>query len=184
MSQFFTLVGQSMLLLLLLLLLQSCFSRVWLFAIPWTAACQASLSMTNSQSLCKLMSIESVMPFVIPFSSCLQSFPALGSFPVSQLFTSGGQSTGASASASVLPMSTHNWFPLGLTDLISLQAKALSRVFSELKSINLSLSIFLLLLFSPCDMSDSLLPHGLKHVRLLYPPQYPRVCLNSCPLSQ
>ena len=59
---------------------------------------------TYSQSLCKLMSIESVMPFVIPFPSCLQSFPALGSFPVSQLFTSGSQSIGASVSASILPM--------------------------------------------------------------------------------
>ena len=68
---------------------------------------------------------------VILFSSCLQSFPASGSFPVSQLFTSGGQSTGASASASVLPMSGQDWFPLGLTDLISLQSKGLSRVFSN-----------------------------------------------------
>ena len=66
---------------------------------------------------------------VIPFSSCLQSFPASGSFPMSQLFTSGGQSIGASASASVLPMNIHDWFPLGLTDLISLQSKGFSRVF-------------------------------------------------------
>ena len=66
---------------------------------------------------------------VIPFSSCLQSLPALGSFPMSQLFASGGQSIGASASASVLPMKNEDWFPLGLTGLISLQSKALSRVF-------------------------------------------------------
>ena len=64
------------------------------------------------------------------FSFGLQSFPALGSFPVSQLFTSGGQSIGASASATVLPMSIQGWFPLGLTGLISLQSKGLSRVFS------------------------------------------------------
>ena len=68
---------------------------------------------------------------VIPFSSHLQSFPASGSFPVSRLFTSGGQSIGASASASVLPMNIQNWFPLWLTGLIFLQSKGLSRVFSS-----------------------------------------------------
>ena len=68
---------------------------------------------------------------VIPFSSCLQSFPASGSFPVSQFFASGGQSTGASASASVLPVNIQDWFPLGLTGLISSQSKGLSRVFSN-----------------------------------------------------
>ena len=68
---------------------------------------------------------------VIPFSSCLQSFPALGSFPVSQFFASGGQSTAVSASASILPMNIQAWFPLGLTGLISLQSKGLSRVFSN-----------------------------------------------------
>ena len=68
---------------------------------------------------------------VSPFSSCPQSFPALGSFPVSQLFTWGGQSTGVSASASVLPMNTQDWSPLGWTGLISLQSKGLSRVFSN-----------------------------------------------------
>ena len=65
---------------------------------------------------------------VVPFSSCLQSFLASGSFPMSQFFTSGGQSTGASASASVLPMNIQDWFPLGLTGLISLQSKGLSKV--------------------------------------------------------
>ena len=64
------------------------------------------------------------------FSSCLQSFPASGSFLMSQLFASGDQSTGASASASVFPMNIQNWFPLGMTILISLQCKGLSRVFS------------------------------------------------------
>ena len=68
---------------------------------------------------------------VVPFSSCLQSFPASGSYPMSQFFTSGGQSIGASASASVLPMIIQDWFPLGLTSLISLQSKGLSRVFSN-----------------------------------------------------
>ena len=68
---------------------------------------------------------------VIPFSSRLLSFPASGSFPMSQFFASGGQSIGASASTSVLPMSIQDWFPLGLTSWISLQSKGLSRVFSN-----------------------------------------------------
>ena len=78
-------------------------------ATTWTAACQASLSITSSQSLLKLMSIELVMPFSSlilchPFSYHLQSFPASGCFPMSQFFASGGQSIGVSSSASVLPM--------------------------------------------------------------------------------
>ena len=112
------------------------FSRVQLFATPWTAARQASLSINNSQSLIQLMSIELVMPsnHVIlchPFSSCLQFFPASESFPMSPFITSGGQRIGASASASVLPMNIQDWFPLGLTGLISLQSNGLSRVFSN-----------------------------------------------------
>ena len=68
---------------------------------------------------------------VVPFSSCLQSFPASGSFPMSQFFASGGQSIGLSASASVLPKNIQDWFPLGWTGLPSLQSKGLSRVFSN-----------------------------------------------------
>ena len=68
---------------------------------------------------------------VIPFSSCLQSFPTSGSFPMSQFFTSGGQSIGVSASTSVLPINTQGWFPLGWTGWIFLQSKGLSRVFSN-----------------------------------------------------
>ena len=68
---------------------------------------------------------------VVPFSSLFQSFPASGSFPMSQLFASGGQSIGVSASTSVLPMNIQSWFPLGWTDWISLQSKGLSRVFSN-----------------------------------------------------
>jgi len=68
---------------------------------------------------------------VIPFSSCLQSFPASGSFPMGQFFSSGGQSIGVSASATVLPMNMKDWFPLGWTDCISLLSKGLSRVFSN-----------------------------------------------------
>ena len=68
---------------------------------------------------------------IVPFSSCLQSFPASGSFQMSQLFESGGQSIGVSASTSVLPMNTQDWCPLGWTGWISLQSKGLSRVFSN-----------------------------------------------------
>ena len=108
-------------------------SHVRLFVTPWTAARQASLSITSSRSLPKLMSIKSVMssnhlilchPLLLPPSI----FPASGSFPVSQFFTSGGQSIGVSASASVLPMNIQDWFPLGWIVLISLLSKGLSRV--------------------------------------------------------
>ena len=112
------------------------FSHVWLFAIPFPAARQASLSFAISLSLLKLMPIESVMPsnhsilFAL-FSSCSQSFPASGSFPMSHFFPSNGQSIGALVSASVLPMPIQDWFPLGWTGWISLQSKGLSRVFSN-----------------------------------------------------
>ena len=112
------------------------FTHVWLFATPWIAACQASLSITNSQSSLRLPSIESMMPsshliLCCPFSSCRQSLPASESFPMSQLFAWGGQSTGVSASTSVLPMNTQDWSPLGWTGWISLQSKGLARVFSN-----------------------------------------------------
>ena len=89
-------------------------SRVWLLATAWAAAHQASLSITNSQSSPKLMSTESVMPsshliLCRPFSSCLQFFSAVGSFPMRCFFASGGQSIGTSASASVLPMNK-KWY--------------------------------------------------------------------------
>ena len=92
-------------------------------------ACQPSLSITNSRSSVKLMSIELVMPS--SHLPCPQSLPASGSFPVSQLFLWGGQSIGVSASASVLPMDTQDWSSLGWTGWISLQSKGLSRVFSN-----------------------------------------------------
>ena len=108
-------------------------SRVQLFVTPWTAARRASLSITNSQNLLKLMPIESVMPFnhlilchpLLPPSI----FPSIRVFPMSQFFASGGQRIGVSASASVLPI--QDWFPLGWTGWISLQSKGLSRVFSN-----------------------------------------------------
>ena len=111
-------------------------SHVRLYATLWTSAPQASLSITNSRSLLKLMSIDqwghpTISSSVIPFSSYPQSFPASGSFQISQLFTSGGQSIRVSASASVLPVNTQDWSPLGWTAWISLQSKELSRVFSN-----------------------------------------------------
>ena len=111
-------------------------SCVRLFVTPWTAAHQASLSITNSRSLRKLMSIELVMPFshlilCCPLLLLPQSFPASGSFPMSQLFAWGGQSIGVLASTSVLPMNTQDCSPLGWTGWIFLQSRGLSRVFSN-----------------------------------------------------
>ena len=109
-------------------------SHVRLFATPWTAARQASLSISNSQSSLRLRSIKSVMPsshliLCRPLLLPPSIFPSF--FPMSQFFASGGQSIGASASASVLPMNTQDWSPLGCTGWISLQSKGLSRVFSN-----------------------------------------------------
>ena len=86
-----------------------------------------------------------VSSYVVPFSSCLQSFPAPGSFPINQFFSSGSQRIGVSASASVLPMNIQNWFPLVFTGLISLQSKGLSRIFSNtiVQKINFSVLRFL-----------------------------------------
>ena len=111
-------------------------SRVWLFVTPWTAAHQASLSITNSRSLLKLCPLSrwchpTILSSVVPFSSHVQSFPVSGSFPMSQFFTSGGQNIGVSISASVLPMNIHDWFRLRCTGWISLLSKGLSRVFSN-----------------------------------------------------
>ena len=107
-----------------------------IFATPWTAAHQASLSITKSQSLLKLMSIESVMSSNHLFHChsrllLLSIFPSIRVFPMSQFFASGGQSIGVSASASVLPMNIQNWFPLGWTGWIALLSKGLSRVLSN-----------------------------------------------------
>ena len=103
---------------------------------PWTAACHASLSFTISWSLLKLMSFESMMPsnhLILCHSLLLlpSIFPSIRVFPVSQLLASGGQSIGASTSASVLALYIQGWLPLGLTGLISMQSKGLSRVFSS-----------------------------------------------------
>ena len=103
---------------------------------PWTATHQTSLSFTIFWNLPKFMPLSrwcylTISSSATLYSFCLQSFPASGSFPMSQLWVSGGQSTGASASASALSMTIKGSFPLGLTGLISLQTMGLSRVFSS-----------------------------------------------------
>ena len=110
-------------------------SCVRLFVTPWTTAHQASLSLTNFWSPSKPCPLSwwchpAISYSVIPFS-CPQSLPASGSFPMSQLFAWGGQSIGVSALASVLPMNTQDWSPLGWTGWISLQSNGLLRVFSN-----------------------------------------------------
>ena len=106
-----------------------------LFATPWTTAYQASLSNINSQSPHKPMSLSwwchpIISSSVVSFSSCPQSFPASGCFQMSQFLAWGGQSIGVSTSASVLPMSTQDWSPLGWTGWISFQFNGLSWAFS------------------------------------------------------
>ena len=110
-------------------------SRVQLFATPWTSAHQASLSIPTLgvySNSCPLSwwCHPTTSPSVGPFSSHLQSVPASESFQISQFFTSGGQSTGVSASASILP-NIQDWFPLGWTGWIFFQSKGLSGVFSN-----------------------------------------------------
>ena len=109
-------------------------SRVQLFATLWTARppCPSPTPGDYSNS-CPLSRWchPTISSSVVPFSSRLQSFLALGSFPMSQCFASGDQSNGVSASASVLPMNIQDWFPLGWTSWISFQSKGLSRVFSN-----------------------------------------------------
>ena len=113
--------------------IQSC--RV--FATPWIAACQASLSITNSHEFewnscpSSWWCHPAISSSVVPFSSCPQSLPASASFPMSQLFAWGGQSTGVSALASFLLKNTQDWSPSEWTGWISLQSKGPSRVFSN-----------------------------------------------------
>ena len=133
-------------------------SDVRLFATPWTAARQASLSLTVfgvCSNLSKFAPLSwwchpTISFSVIPFSSCLHSFPASRSFPISQLFASGGQSIGASASASVLPMNIQGQFPLELTGLISLLSKGFLRPTPQIENISSSV---LSLLYGPILIS-------------------------------
>ena len=125
-------------------------SHVWLFASPWNAACQVFLSITDSWSLFKLMSIESVIPsnHLIPCCPLLlppSIFPNVRVFSDESVLASGGLSIGVSASISVLPMNTQDWSLLGWTGWISFQSKELSRVVStpQFKGINFSALGFL-----------------------------------------
>ena len=111
-------------------------SHVQLFATPYTAACQAPLSFTISRVCSNSHPLSwwcylTISSSATLYSSCSRSFPAPGSFSMSWFFTSDGQSAGASASASVLPMNIQSWFSLGWTSWISLQSEGLSRVFSN-----------------------------------------------------
>ena len=111
-------------------------NHVWLFATPWTTARQASLSITTPRVYSNSYPLSqwchpTISFSVLPFFSCLQSFPASGSFQMSQFFASGAQSIRVSASASVLPINIQDSFPLGWAAWISLQSKGLSRVFSN-----------------------------------------------------
>ena len=130
------------------------FSHIWLFMTPWTAACQVSLSFIISQSLLKLMSIEwwclpTILSSVILFSFCLHSFPASESFLMSQLFTSGGQSIGASASSSIFPMNIQDWPLYGwlVWSPCSPRDSQDSSPTPQFKSINLSVLSLLLFFF-------------------------------------
>ena len=108
------------------------FDSLWPHGLQHTRLLYASPSpgvCSNSCPLSRWCQFPTISSSVLPFSSCLQSFPAWGYFQMSQLFASGGQNTGVAASASVLPMNTQDWSPLGWIDWISLQSKGLSRVF-------------------------------------------------------
>ena len=112
------------------------FSHVWLFVTPWTAACQAFLSFTIFRSLLKLMSINLVMPsnHLIPYHPLLLEpsiFPRIRVFSNELVLCIKWPKIEASVSASVFPVNIQGWFPLGLTGLISLPSKGLSRVFSS-----------------------------------------------------
>ena len=107
-----------------------------LFATPWTAECQVSLSFTISQKFLRFTFIWVGDTYLTisssaAFSFCFQSFPASKTFPMSQFFISGDQNLGVSASASVFLMNIQDWLPLRLTGLISLQSRGLLRVFSS-----------------------------------------------------
>ena len=150
-------------------------SPVRLSETPWTAACQASLSITNSWSYPNPSPLSrwchpTISSSVVPFSSSLQSFPASGSFQMSQLFKSGGQSTGVSALTSVLPMNIQDWFPLGWTGWISLLSKGLSRVFSN-TTVQIVV-IFYLFFYIPRENEPNFISKARNLLLIIYPQEY------------
>ena len=172
-------------------------SRVWLFATPWTVAHQASLFITNSWSLLKLMPIESVMPskYLILCHSLLlphSIFPSIRLFSNESVLCIRWQGIGVSASASVLPMNIQDWYPLGWTSWISLQSKGRSRVFSNtavqkhqfFDSPLVFIVPFSSVQFSHSIASDSLRPCESQHARPPCPSPTPRVHSNSWPSSR
>ena len=147
---------------------------IQLFETSWTAACQASLSFIISLSLFKRMFIELMMPsrhliLCHPLLLLPSIFPCIRIFLMSRLFTSVGESIEALASASVLPMNIQGWFPLGLTGLISLLSKGLSRVFSNttVQSIN---SLALSFLYGPTltSLNDYWKNHSFDYMDLCW----------------
>ena len=178
-------------------------SHVQLFTAPWTAACQASLSFIIPWSLLKLISIESAIasnPLILcrPLLLLPSIFPASRSFPVSWLFTSSGWGIGDWASASVLPMNIQDWISLGLTGLIFLQCKGLSRVFSNTTAQKpqffgvqpslcpthmATVKAISSVQFSRSVMSDSSKSHESQHTRPPCPSPTPGVHPTPCPLS-
>ena len=140
-------------------------SHVRFFATLWTAALQASLSITNSHSLLKLMAIESVMPcnhliLCHPFFHLPSIFPSIRVLPVSQFFPSCSQIIGVSVSTSVFPMNIQHWLHLGLMSWISLQSKGLSRVSSNTKFKSISSSV---LSFPDSPILTSIHDHWKNH---------------------
>ena len=136
-------------------------SRVWLSATPWIAARRASRPSPTPGVYSKSCPSSwwcypAISSSVVPFSSCPQSLPASGSFPMSQLFAWGGQNVGVSALASVLPKNTQDWSPLEWTGWISLQSKGLSRVFFNM--------LDLAYLLVNCARPFKIQPHNLHNV--------------------
>ena len=123
-------------------------SHIQLIVTPWSAECQASLS-TPTPGVCSNLCPSNqwchptITSSVVPFSSCLQSFPASGSFPMSQIFASGGQRIGVIATASVLPANIQDWFRIDWFDLLAVQGTLKSSPTPQLKSINSSVLSFL-----------------------------------------
>ena len=142
---------------------------LWPHELQHTRLLCPSLSVKVCSNSCPLSQLcyLSISSSVTPFSSCPRSFPTSEPFPMSQLFASGGQNIGASASASVLPMNIQSWFPLGLTGLISLLSKGLSRVFTTIWKIN---SLVLSLFYGPALISvhDNWKNHSFDHMDLCW----------------